>query len=360
MSANIQKYVKKKIPQALRNSVWVTYVGRVYIGKCFCCGTEEISHANFACGHIKSEVNGGLTSLENLRPVCVSCNSSMGTTDMDEFKKTFGLNNKKKKMIHISVKKCQNKSFNKFLSSVYLKHLKIFCHWLGLPYSKKKKIEIIHNIMKTTTMRKLKKYVDVSKKYLVTCHNKINSAPHTCKYKLSLKTIKCEICGCHEYFTDTIAKECIRCGSKNITCVHNLFYKFTNPHTSNNKNIKTKLHLTSNKNIKIYLLSLTKIQLIFLCAICLGCCVSMSKNKIDIVKEIIKHKIKFRFMKQRIDTIHKYLTEKVVDIPCKVCKFVKTSGQLMCKKCCRTLLYTDKIKKCCVTHINPFYKKMNN
>ena len=85
------KKVKKKIPVAIRNAVWNTYIGEEYgRGKCYICeGT--ITHGTYACGHIIAEALGGETTLENLRPVCTSCNSSQGTSNMIEFKKEYGL-----------------------------------------------------------------------------------------------------------------------------------------------------------------------------------------------------------------------------------------------------------------------------
>ena len=46
---------------------------------------------SFHCGHIISEANGGEIKLDNLRPICHSCNSSMGTVNMDEFIIKYGL-----------------------------------------------------------------------------------------------------------------------------------------------------------------------------------------------------------------------------------------------------------------------------
>lgn len=40
---------------------------------------------SFHCGHVISEKNNGEITVDNLRPICQNCNSSMGTTDMDEF-----------------------------------------------------------------------------------------------------------------------------------------------------------------------------------------------------------------------------------------------------------------------------------
>jgi len=40
---------------------------------------------NFACGHIISEYEGGSLDVNNLRPVCTTCNSSMGIRNMRDF-----------------------------------------------------------------------------------------------------------------------------------------------------------------------------------------------------------------------------------------------------------------------------------
>jgi hypothetical protein len=86
-----------KIPSTVRNSVWNTYVGATKkTSLCFCCGTEHISTANYQCGHVQSKKMGGSMKIENLRPICGQCNTSMGTKNMDEFMETYGF------------KKCKN------------------------------------------------------------------------------------------------------------------------------------------------------------------------------------------------------------------------------------------------------------
>jgi hypothetical protein len=81
----------KKIPDALRNAVWNKYIGlEKGTGMCFCCNLEIISRGNYDCGHIISRAKGGETMLQNLRPVCGKCNKSMGTKDMNLFKKECG------------------------------------------------------------------------------------------------------------------------------------------------------------------------------------------------------------------------------------------------------------------------------
>jgi 5-methylcytosine-specific restriction endonuclease McrA len=87
-----EKSKKKIIPLALKRNVWNKHIGEE-IGKtlCLCCKLTDISQMNFSCGHIISENNGGEINLNNLKPICVSCNSSMGTKNMDEFIQNYGL-----------------------------------------------------------------------------------------------------------------------------------------------------------------------------------------------------------------------------------------------------------------------------
>jgi hypothetical protein len=81
------------IPKAIKMLVWNKYIGEEYgKGKCFCCNVTEIRQMSFHCGHILSVADGGGTTIDNLRPICQSCNSSMGTTNMIEFMKKHGLN----------------------------------------------------------------------------------------------------------------------------------------------------------------------------------------------------------------------------------------------------------------------------
>ena len=67
-----------KIPRALREQVWVTYIGRRYENKChirWC--KNKIDVFNFQVGHNIPQSKGGKTVLENLKPICSRCNQSM-------------------------------------------------------------------------------------------------------------------------------------------------------------------------------------------------------------------------------------------------------------------------------------------
>jgi 5-methylcytosine-specific restriction endonuclease McrA len=74
------------IPKRLKEEVWLKYMGNKQEGKCFCCQTRTISTFDFEAGHVTSRKNGGQPVLENLRPICRSCNSSMGDKNLEDFK----------------------------------------------------------------------------------------------------------------------------------------------------------------------------------------------------------------------------------------------------------------------------------
>jgi 5-methylcytosine-specific restriction endonuclease McrA len=73
------KKAKAKIPKALREEVWRTYNHYRYEAKCnvhWC--TNKITVFDFEVGHNIPESKGGGLTIQNLRPICSRCNSSMG------------------------------------------------------------------------------------------------------------------------------------------------------------------------------------------------------------------------------------------------------------------------------------------
>lgn len=85
------------ISAALRNAVWINYIGNEKgTSICYCCELQPIDRGNYECGHVISKNEGGPTVLDNLRPICGLCNKSMGTKNMNNFKKIcgFGQNTK--------------------------------------------------------------------------------------------------------------------------------------------------------------------------------------------------------------------------------------------------------------------------
>ena len=84
-------YKKKSIPLSLKALVWNKYIGEEKgTGYCQCCRKNIIKQISFHCGHIISERNGGSTTLNNLIPLCQTCNLSMGRQNMNDFVKKYG------------------------------------------------------------------------------------------------------------------------------------------------------------------------------------------------------------------------------------------------------------------------------
>ena len=80
---------KKHIPHALQTQVWREFIGlEKGMGLCFCCETHMIYQRSFECGHVVAESRGGKTDVANLRPICSSCNKSMQTKNLFEFKQS--------------------------------------------------------------------------------------------------------------------------------------------------------------------------------------------------------------------------------------------------------------------------------
>ena len=81
-----QPYKKKAIPKSLKMLVWHTYIGKeVGLAKCLCCKNKEITQMDFDCGHVVAESRGGVTTVNNMRPICAKCNRSMKAMDMNDF-----------------------------------------------------------------------------------------------------------------------------------------------------------------------------------------------------------------------------------------------------------------------------------
>ena len=87
---------KKSIPKKIKELVWNNHIGHdIASSMCTCCEKTPIKNTEFHCGHVLAEANGGNLDITNLRPICAGCNLSMGTQNMDDFKKVFGLGKKK-------------------------------------------------------------------------------------------------------------------------------------------------------------------------------------------------------------------------------------------------------------------------
>ena len=85
-------FVKKKIPKAVREQLWLKDMGKVFQGKCktsWCKNTVTLF--DYQCGHNVPESKGGPTVLDNLVVVCSRCNTSMGNKHtFTEWTTTYG------------------------------------------------------------------------------------------------------------------------------------------------------------------------------------------------------------------------------------------------------------------------------
>lgn len=84
-------YRKRNIPSSLKNAIWVTYNGKTFEAKCHVSWCKTIINVfNFEAGHDVPESKGGSTCIGNMRPICASCNRSMGNMySIKEFSNTF-------------------------------------------------------------------------------------------------------------------------------------------------------------------------------------------------------------------------------------------------------------------------------
>ncbi|MFH1639207.1 MAG: HNH endonuclease signature motif containing protein [Chloroflexota bacterium] len=74
------------VPRKLKETVWKKYMGNKQEGKCYCCNITTIDTFTFEAGHVISTKNNGPTTVDNLRPICRSCNSSMSTQNLEVFR----------------------------------------------------------------------------------------------------------------------------------------------------------------------------------------------------------------------------------------------------------------------------------
>ena len=126
------------IPPKLRKNVWTKYYNNNSESLCPIIGCQNKMSINkeysWECGHIKSHFNKGETNLDNLKPLCTSCNRKMSSKDWNEYSEE--LINKiylnkfgKKSNTSSTCEKCENKILKK--DSRWVKYtdnnIKIWC-----------------------------------------------------------------------------------------------------------------------------------------------------------------------------------------------------------------------------------------
>lgn len=86
------KNQRKNIPDDIRDQVWLKHHGGKTVGTCYCCGDAIYKyHGGWHCSHVISVKHGGKDEVDNLRPCCRTCNLTMGTRNLYEYKKSLNI-----------------------------------------------------------------------------------------------------------------------------------------------------------------------------------------------------------------------------------------------------------------------------
>lgn len=80
---------RPKLPRRLKKQVWRKRNGEALAGHCYVCA-DPLEFDTFECGHVCAVVRGGRAVLENLEPICRTCNGDMGTDDLEEYRARWG------------------------------------------------------------------------------------------------------------------------------------------------------------------------------------------------------------------------------------------------------------------------------
>jgi 5-methylcytosine-specific restriction endonuclease McrA len=75
----------------LKREIWQKHIGEKYNAKCYIKWCNNIiTPFNFEAGHNIPESKGGSTTIDNLYPICSTCNKSMGNRySIHEFSEKF-------------------------------------------------------------------------------------------------------------------------------------------------------------------------------------------------------------------------------------------------------------------------------
>ena len=79
------KVPRVPIPRRIRLMAFGNSSNRCMDWMCFCCGVAIKIEGEWECGHVISHSHGGKNVSGNMRPLCRSCNRSMGSINMYEY-----------------------------------------------------------------------------------------------------------------------------------------------------------------------------------------------------------------------------------------------------------------------------------
>lgn len=158
------------IAAPLKTKIWDIYIGReVAEVECPLCENENIRIIKFHGGHVLATSRGGDYSLENLRPICCTCNTSMGNRHMKDFALKFFPNSPLIDGLpdnpHSKVKSIPNRQITQKISVPIMTKHKSF-------------MVIMEQFMKETqaSMKEIKETLE--KKIDANCPHVSNTSPH--------------------------------------------------------------------------------------------------------------------------------------------------------------------------------------
>ncbi|QJX72023.1 putative D5 family helicase-transposase [Faustovirus] len=82
---NIRNVNRTAMSEKKRQRLWIKHYGMVKKSVCLCCDESVIYIWNFVIGHVISISSGGDNSMANLRPICGTCNTNMGTANLKHY-----------------------------------------------------------------------------------------------------------------------------------------------------------------------------------------------------------------------------------------------------------------------------------
>lgn len=85
---HINTTYRPKIKKKLRRKVWEKRFKDSLVGNCYVC-VNKLDYDEMVCGHIKSLFYNGKTNIDNLEPICQTCNIDMGIKNLNEYRNEF-------------------------------------------------------------------------------------------------------------------------------------------------------------------------------------------------------------------------------------------------------------------------------
>lgn len=80
---------QKTLPRSQILKCWENAYGNCSRAKCYVCDIHQITLFNCHLGHIQAKARGGETTIENIIPICASCNHEMRTMNLEDYKQKY-------------------------------------------------------------------------------------------------------------------------------------------------------------------------------------------------------------------------------------------------------------------------------